>query len=167
MEGKTALSPYLTKFEKSRVPYPPSPPLVATYHLTQEEGEDKEKGKDGAAWHRNSAGIRKEIRARGLLLLARLSRNGALGLAIRRVVIQATFRVKRYLTLPLTLSLFLSLFSLCERFEASFISFFFFYPSIFLPSFDSPEETRVKEGSSNYRRGSSLQITGNFVLFEV
>lgn len=166
MEGKTALSPYLTKFEKSRVPYPPSPPLVATYHLTQEEGEDKEEGKDGAAWHRNSAGIRKEIRARGLLLLARLSRNGALGLAIRRVVIQATFRVKRYLTLPLTLSLFLSLFSLCERFEASFISFFF-YPSIFLPSFDSPEETRVKEGSSNYRRGSSLQITGNFVLFEV
>lgn len=119
------LSPYLTKFEKSRVPHP-----VATYHLTQGRGGQRGKGRGRLApeFRRNS---QRNSRSRPLLL-ARLSRNGALGLAIRRVVIQATFRVKGYLTLPLTLSLSLSFFSLCERFQASFI-FFFFYSSIFLP----------------------------------
>lgn len=136
------LSPYLTKFEKSRVPHP-----VATYHLTQGRGGQRGKGRGRLApeFRRNS---QRNSRSRPLLL-ARLSRNGALGLAIRRVVIQATFRVKGYLTLPLTLSL-------SSRFANAFkLVLFFFFLLFDLPSFDSPEETRVKRGSSNYRRGSS------------
>lgn len=151
------LSPYLTKFEKSRVPHP-----VATYHLTQGRGGQRGKGRGRLApeFRRNS---QRNSRSRPLLL-ARLSRNGALGLAIRRVVIQATFRVKGYLTLPLTLSL--SLFSLCERFQASFI--FFFYSSIFLPLIHrKKQEWREDLPIIDADPLPRLQITGNFVLFEV